>query len=167
MIRAFRVLTIAALTATLVGSGAAYAQGSGPGGFRGRGPGGPGGPDGDMPLRKLDLTEAQQQQARQLMQQHRQQTRTLMERLHKAHAAQFQATEALPVNEAAIRATTQELVEAETELAVQRARLQSDIRGLLTPEQQQKLQQLRADRQAHVKQRRQQMQQRLQQRPRG
>ena len=164
MVRALRIFTIAALTATLLGSAAAYAQGPGPGGFRGRGPGGPGGPGGGMPLRQLNLTEAQQQQVRQLMQRHREQTRSLMERLHTAHAARFQATETLPVNEAAIRATTQELVEVETDMTVHRARLQSDIHALLTPEQQQRLQQLRADRQAHMKQRRERMQQRFQRR---
>jgi Spy/CpxP family protein refolding chaperone len=66
-----------------------------------------------LPLRELTLTDAQQQQVRQIMEQYR---------------PQFQA-----LNE----------------------RMESDIRAVLTPEQQQQADKLKADRQARIQQRRQ------------
>ena len=106
------VMVIAALVALLAGGVALHAQG-GPGG-RGRGAGGfgPGGPGFGLPLRELNLTDAQREQVRAVMEQYR---------------PQFQA-----LNE----------------------RLQSDIRAILTPEQQQQADKLRADREAKMKQRR-------------
>ncbi len=115
MVRPIRIVAmIVALVALLAGGAALYAQG-GPGAGRGRGAGGfgPGGPGGGLPMRELNLTEAQREQVRSVMEQYR---------------PQFQA-----LNE----------------------RLQSDIRAILTPEQQQKADTLRADREAKGKERRQ------------
>ena len=64
------------------------------------------------------------------------------------------------VNEPRIRTTIEALAEAQTELAVQQARLQSDIYALLTPEQQERARKLRADREARMKQRQERFQQR-------
>ena len=114
MARPIRIVAmIVALAALLAGGAALYAQG-GPGGNRGRGAGGfgSGGPGGGLPLRELNLTDAQRDQVRQVMQQYR---------------PQFQA-----LNE----------------------RVQSDIRAILTPAQQQKADTLRADREAKMKARR-------------
>src|SRR5262245_14101543 len=97
MIRSLRFAAIAGMMALSLAGGSAFAQGPGPGG-RGRGPGGPGGPGG-LPLRQLELTDAQQQQVRDVMQKHRDETRGMMERLQKAQAAQFKAVDTLPVNE--------------------------------------------------------------------
>ena len=101
MIRRFHLPTVSAIAAlallagTVLGSTVMAAQGPGPGGMRGRGPGGPGaGPGGrgaGIALRALDLTEAQREQMRQLTEQHREQTRTLAERVRAAAEAQREA----------------------------------------------------------------------------
>lgn len=163
MIRNFRFLTSGAVAAALIIGGAiVHAQGP-PAGFRGRGPGF-GGPGSGLMLRGLDLTEAQREQVQQLSRQNREQLRGLMDRLRAAQEARRQAVEAVPFNEPQIRAAMKELAETETDLAVAQARLQNDIHALLTAEQQQRLQELRADRQARAKQRQERLQQRLQQR---
>jgi len=165
MVRHFRILGVSALVAALVGGGAlVYAQGPQPGGPRGRGPGGPVGPGAGLSLRALDLTEAQQEQVRQLTQQNREQMRSLMDRMRVAQEARRKAVEAIPFNESQVRAAMKDVAEAEVDLAVAEARLQADIYALLSADQQQRLQKLRADREARAKERAQQQQQRLQQR---
>lgn len=146
MNRRVRVVAAASLAALVV-AGAAYAQGPGVGGFRGRGPGaGMGGSGFGLPLRQLELTDAQRQQIRQLVQQRRIEMRPLVERLRTAAEARRQAVTAIPPDEARIRVAAQELAQAQVDVAVQQARLQSDIFALLTPEQQQRARQLRAER---------------------
>ena len=157
------------LVDTLLGGTVLGAQGFGPGGPRGRGPGfgpglGRGGPQAGLALGILDLTDAQREQVRQLTQQHREQTRALVERAHAAEEVQRQAMDAPSFNEQQVRAATQALAEAQTDLAVQQARLRSDIYALLTPEQQQRLQQMRAEREGREQERRDRMQQRRQRR---
>lgn len=166
MVRHVRFLGLSAVVAALVTGGAlAYAQAPQPG-VRGRGPGfGPGGPQAGLALRGLDLTEAQQEQVRQLSQQNREQMRGLMDRMRAAQEARRQAVEAVPFNESQVRAAMKDLAEIEADLAVAQARLQNDIYALLTAEQQQRLQKMRADREARVKGRQERFQQRLQRRP--
>jgi periplasmic protein CpxP/Spy len=151
----FRSLTLTAVLAVLL-AGAAYAQGPGPGG-RGRGPDGFGRGIG-LPLRALSLTDAQQQQIRTLTQQNRQQNRAAFDRLRTAMDAQRKAVGTIPVNEALIRATTQDLAEAQTEVAIQQARLQSEIFGLLTPEQQAEAKKLQSERETRRQERQPQRQ---------
>ena len=149
----FRSLTITAVLTALLAGGAASAQGPGFGGRGGPGaPGGPGGPGlrggrgGGLPLRELNLSEAQQQQVRDVMQRYREQNRSAAEQLRTAMDAQRKAMESMPVNEGLIRANTQALVEAQTELAIQQARMQSEIFALLTPAQQEQAKKLQAER---------------------
>jgi protein CpxP len=165
MVRHIRVVGATVLVAALAGGAFANAQEPAPGGPRGRGPGfGPGGPQAGLELRALDLTEAQREQVRQVTQQNREQMRSLMDRMRAAQDARRKAVEAVPFNESQVRAAMKDLADVETELAVAEARLQADIYGLLSPDQQQRLQKLRADREARGKERAQQQQQRLQQR---
>lgn len=163
MKRSVRYVILAALVLLIAG---ATALAQGPAGPRGRGPGGPGGPGAGLPLAALNLTEAQREQAQNIAQQHRQQTRTLMERLRVARAAQQQAVDTLPVDEGRIRAVMQDLAAVESDLAVERARLRSELFAILTAEQQAQAQKLRADREARMKERQGRIQQRLQSRPR-
>jgi Spy/CpxP family protein refolding chaperone len=158
MIRRSHVVVLTMIVAVLLGCTLALAQrpGLGP---RGQGPG----PGGFM-LRDLNLTEAQQQQVQQLTEQLREQSRTLVEAVRKGEEARRDAVEAVPVDEPRIRAAMQQLGDAQTELAILEARLHSDVYALLTPEQQQQAQKLRAEREARVKQRQDRLQQRLQQR---
>ena len=156
-----KTFTLTALV-TLAMLGAAAAQGPGPGGPRGGGSGfGLRGPDGGLPLRDLNLTDAQREQVRQLMQQHREQSRGLFERVEAAHEGQRRAMEAIPFSEPQIRAAMQALAEVQTELALQQARLQSDIYALLTPEQQEQLKKIRTEREARMKQRRERFERRV------
>ena len=115
MVRPIRIVRVmAALVALLAGGVGLYAQG-GPGAGLGRGAGGfgPGAPGFGLPLREVNLTQAQREQVRAVMEQYQ---------------PQFQALN---------------------------NRLQSDIRAILTPEQQQQADKLRADRQAKARTRRQ------------
>jgi Spy/CpxP family protein refolding chaperone len=163
----FRALTLTVVLAGLMAGGVAFAQGQGPGrrgpdGFRG--PGGPGGPGGaGMPLQALNLSAAQQDQIKQLTEQFRQQNQDIAERLRTAMEAQRKAVDTMPVDEGLIRSTTQALVEAETDMAIQRARLQSEIFALLTPDQQTQAQKLQADRDERMQQQGQRGRQRGQQ----
>jgi periplasmic protein CpxP/Spy len=146
----FRSFTVAAVLTALMAGGAAFAQG--PGGRGGRGAGGFG-PGGGLPLRALNLTDAQQEQVRTLTQQFRTQNRETAERLHAAMETQRKAVEAIPVNEELIRATTRELAEAQAEVAIQRARLNAEIFGMLTPEQQAEAKKVQAERATRAQQR--------------
>jgi len=119
----------------------------GPGGFIGRG--GPGGPMAGMILRDLDLTDAQEEQVRSILEARRAADAPLMERAGAARQALQTAVQTRPVDEAAIRARAAELAVVEADLAVSQARLQAELFELLTPEQQ-----------TQVNERREQMQER-------
>jgi Spy/CpxP family protein refolding chaperone len=112
-----------------------------------------GGPGGGLPIRELNLSETQQQQVRDVMQRFREQNRSAAEQLRTAMEEQRKAVETLPVNEGLIRASTQVLVEAQTELAIQQARMHSEIFALLTPAQQEQARKLQADREARMQKR--------------
>lgn len=148
----FRSVTAGVLVAGLLASGAAFAQGAGgagrPGGPGGRGGrGGFGGPgEVGLPLAQLNLSDSQRQQIRDLTQQRRQSGEQVQERLRATMDARRAAIEASPVNEGAIRATTADLVAAETDAAIFEAHLRADVLALLTPEQQDQVKKLQAER---------------------
>lgn len=163
MVRRTGLIAVSAVAlVAIVGSAMVFAQGPGP-----RGPGGRVGFDfgNGLPLRQLSLTEAQRTQVQQLVQKHREGSRALMESMGKAREAQRQAMDAIPINESAIRSAAAAVAEVEADLAVQRAQLQNEIFNLLTPDQQQQLQKIRADREARMKERMQQRSQRSPRRP--
>ena len=152
MIRGIRSKSLIAgaaflLTAALVSI--VFAQGGpGPRGDR-HGGGFPG-------LQQLNLTDAQREQVRDVRQRYRNDMQETGRRLRVAHEAQQHAVETVPVNEGMIRSTTQSLAAAETDMALLRARIHSDVWTLLTPEQQAKAKELReqrAARQQHNQQR--------------
>jgi Spy/CpxP family protein refolding chaperone len=163
MIRRSHVITLTALVAVLLGFTLALAQGPGFGGPRGRGAG-PGDFGAAPLLRGVNLTDAQQQQVRQLAGQMREQSRPVVEEVRKAEQARRDAMEAVPLDEGRIRSAMQQLGQAQTELTVLQARFQSDVYALLTPEQQEQVQKLRTEREARLKERQDRLQQRLQQR---
>ena len=142
------------------------AQTEGPqrGGRGWHGPSGRGGMMGGrgsgLELRGLNLTDAQREQIRTLTERHRAETQAAHTRLRNALEAQRKAAEKTPVDEQVIRSATQELVDAQTELAIERAKLRADVFALLTPEQQEQAARLRAEREA----RRSQMRERRPQR---
>jgi len=111
----------------------------GPGDRRGRmgRRGGPGGPGGLMlPLGRLDLTDAQHEQVRNVMEQNREASRAAGARLREVRAALQGAVTAEVVNDGAIRTVAAELANAEGDVAVQRAFVRSQVWQLLTPDQQ-------------------------------
>ena len=141
---------------SLCAVGAAQAQGPGPrGDGDGRGRGGPGGPGGRgggammLPVRELGLTDAQREQVQQIRTANREATLAAQKAVREAENAQRVAVQTVPLNESLVRSTTQSLALAQTDLAVQEARMFNDIWQLLTPEQQGKLRTLQADRRAN------------------
>ena len=141
------IAIVAALAAGVAAQGDGHRHGGrfGPGGFRG--------------LAALDLTDAQREQVREVMQSHRDPMREAGTQLHEAHAAQRAAIETVPVNEGLVRSTSQTLAAAQTEMALIQARIHSAIWSVLTPEQQQKAKELKAKREARMQERRERRQQ--------
>jgi Spy/CpxP family protein refolding chaperone len=80
--------------------------------------------------------------------------------MRQAMDARRDATLASPPDEGRIRAAMQDLAQVQADLAVQEAQLRSSILALLTPEQQQRAQELRAERATRMQQRLQRMQER-------
>ena len=158
MDRVRKIVVTAGIVAVMAGGAVAiFAQG-GPG--RGAGPLGPGGPGGrgfaaGFALGQLDLSDAQKQQVRDIMQRHRQQSQPVMDRLQQAMRAQRAAINAVPVNEAAVRQAATALAAVEADMAVDQARMHADIFSILTVEQQEKAKQLEAQGQARAQERRQ------------
>ncbi|HEX6210216.1 MAG TPA: Spy/CpxP family protein refolding chaperone [Methylomirabilota bacterium] len=128
-------------------------RGPGPGGFR-------------MPaeFRRLDLTDAQRSQLRAVMEQHRGELQAVGERLRTAQQAVNEAVTAPVTDESLIRQRVSERALVEADAAVLRARLHAAAWQILTPEQQQKAQELKAERQTRREERRQRFEQRRQQR---
>ncbi len=156
----FRSLAWGVALVALLATSVAYAQEPPGGGFGGRGgrgfgPGGPG-----LALNELNLTDAQREQVREIRGRYREQIQTLSRRLGDLTAKQRQAIETVPVNETLITSATQDMTQAEVEVAIQEARINADIWSVLTPEQQAKATKLRAERKAQMEQRRQENQQR-------
>jgi periplasmic protein CpxP/Spy len=148
----FRSLATGVALVALLATSVAYAQGPHGGGRGGRGfgPGAPG-----LMLNELNLTDAQRQQVREIRDRNREQTQAVARRLGELAAKQRQAIETIPVNETLITSATQDLTQAQVEMAIHEARLNADVWAVLTPEQQAKATKLRAERKARMEQRRQ------------
>ena len=154
-------ITGAVMAAMLATGASSYAQGPGFG-RRGGGPGRPGGVGGPgvaLPLRDLNLTDAQQQQVRDIRERHRDEAQQIGERLRTAMQAQRKAVEATPVNESLIRSTAQELAEVQADAAIAQAHARSEILSILTADQRAQLSKLQADRESRAQQFRQKRQQ--------
>lgn len=160
-----------ALTAGL--SAVATAQ-PGPGGPRGDGPGfgglgaGGGALGGllrvhpDLPLRALNLTDAQREQVRGILESHRAEAASLRQRAGAAHRALQAATSAATVDEGAITQQGQAFGGLIAEAAVLRARVRGEVLAVLTPEQQAEAAKIAAERQARMQERRAKVQERRQ-----
>jgi Spy/CpxP family protein refolding chaperone len=133
---------------------------SGPGVHR-RGPGGPGGVGGPMGLlgelgpglRALELTDAQREQIRGIAKAREAEFREIGERLRTAHQGVEALVTADTVDEAAIRAKSGEVAVVEADAAVMRAKVHQEVFSVLTAEQQAKAKELRAQRDARMKER--------------
>jgi Spy/CpxP family protein refolding chaperone len=147
---------VAMLSAGAVSLFAQAGQGRGAGPLGpGVGPGGRGGFGAGFALGQLNLSDAQKQQVRDIMQRDRDNMRTTMQRLQQAMQAQRAAINQVPVNEQAVRAAAAGLAAVEADVAVAQARLHADIWNILTPEQQEKEKQLEQQAQARARERQQ------------
>jgi len=113
-----------------------------------------------LPLRELQLTAAQKEQVQQIRSRHDAQMRDAMTRLETARRAQVKAVETVPADEAQITSLTQDMVQAEVDVAIQASRLNSEIWTVLTPDQQAQVKKRREERQARADQWRDNRQQR-------
>ena len=166
-----------ALTLGLAGAATAQPGPEGPGGpgkpgRGGRGPGGPmmGGPLGgllgihpELPLPALNLTDAQEEQVRAIMQGHREEGRALMQKAQAAMEALRSAT-AGTVDEGAAAQQGQALGAVIADAAVLRSKVRGEVWAILTPEQQAEATKVEAERKARQAQIRQRVAQRVQQR---
>lgn len=120
----------------------------GPDGFGGpgRGRGGPGGPFdfaqgrplAGLPLRELNLTDAQREQVKQIVDSRQQEMRAIGEKAMAAHQALHAATTSPSFDEGLVRAKAAEVAAIDADMAVSRARIFADVFQILTPEQQAK-----------------------------
>lgn len=117
-----------------------------------------------LPLRQLDLTDAQREQVRGIVTARRAELTTIHEKLRTLRNAQQAAVTRVPVDENEVRARVTEAAAVEADLAVVRARVHEQIYQVLTPEQQQKAKTLQAERQKRHAERMERAKQRRQQR---
>ena len=99
-----------------------------------------------LPLPLLGLSEAQMEQAKDVMSRHRYEMETAGKKVQAARQAQQAAVTAAPFDEGAIRARAEATGAAAADAAVLRARVRSEIWTLLTPEQQAKATAIEAQR---------------------
>jgi protein CpxP len=123
----------------------------GPGGpgFRG-GPGGPFGMGG-FALRGLDLTDAQREQVKAIMESHRDEQKAIGARMQAARKALHEAIAADAFDETAVRAKAAEIGAVEADAAVLQARIKGEISAILTPEQLKKAKELRGEMENRMK----------------
>ena len=117
----------------------------GPGRGRG-GPGGPARPLAGLPLRELNLTDAQREQVRQIVDSRQQETRAIGERAMAAREALRAATTSPSFDEGLVRAKAADVAAIDADMAVARARIFADVFQILTPEQQAKVKELSGSR---------------------
>jgi protein CpxP len=158
-----RVLTAAIAGVCAIAIGTAFAQGPRGGGPR-RGGVGPGGPGAGLVLRGLDLSDAQEDQVRAVRERYREQAREAAQRLAESRRAQREAIQALPANEGLVISATQNMVQAEIDVAVLQSRVYTEVWGVLTPEQQSQVTARRAQRDDTLGERRERLEERRQQR---
>ena len=100
-----------------------------------------------LPLRGLDLTDAQREQVRGIMTARQADFKAIGDRLHAAREAEQQAVTRVPVDENEIRARVSELAAVQADFAILRGRVHEQVYQVLTPEQQAKAKTLAAERQ--------------------
>jgi len=99
----------------------------------------------DLPLLGLNLSDAQREQVRAIMQTHRDEGRALMQRAEAAADALRKAT-GQTIDEGAATQHGQALGAAIADAAVLRARIRAEVFAILTPQQQAEAHKIAADR---------------------
>lgn len=111
-------------------------------------------------LKELNLTEEQKAKIQSLMKEHRQAMAPIRESLQKSRAQLRELARAQVVDESAIRATSQQIGTSLGDLTIQQARLRQAIRAILTPEQNKRLDEMKAKREQERKERQEQFRKR-------
>jgi Spy/CpxP family protein refolding chaperone len=104
----------------------------------------------ELPLAALNLTDAQREQVRTILQGHRDEGQALMQRGHTAMEALRKATDGT-VDEGAAGQQGQALGAVIAEAAVLRGRVRGEIMAILTPEQQAEAAKIQAERETKMK----------------
>ena len=121
---------------------------------------GPGGPLGGLPLGRLDLSEAQRDQLKSIVQAHDEALRAIGDRAGAAREAMESAVTTETIDEGLIRLRAEELALVEADMAILRAQIGAEAFQILTPEQQTLAKELRSQMQERAGQRRERMRQR-------
>jgi protein CpxP len=145
-----RILVVTGLVAALAGGSFALAQTTpeqrGPRVGERRGPGGPGGlpgprgprgVGGDFGLRGIELSDAQREQVAAIRQSHQAEFEQVRTRVREAHRAFAEAVNAQPLNDATVRARSADVGAAMADEAILQAKVRAEVFNILTPEQQQ------------------------------
>jgi len=98
----------------------------------------------------LDLTDAQQAQAKQILDKERPTVQPLIAQLAQTHQKMRALEEASSFDEAAVRTLAAQQAQTMTELIVQKARIKSELIAVLTPDQKTKLQKFMDRRQSRM-----------------
>ena len=99
----------------------------------------------DFGLRGVDLTDAQKEQLRSIMESHKEEFEQVGAKLREAHRGLAAAADGQAVDEAAIRARSTTLAGALADEAILRAKVRAEVQGILTAEQLQKMQERKAE----------------------
>jgi Spy/CpxP family protein refolding chaperone len=97
----------------------------------------------------LSLTDTQQAQAKSIMQKEHATLKPLIQQLHQTEQ-QLRQYEQGAYDEAKVRALATQQSQAQIELTVQKTRIHSELFQLLTPDQQAKMKQFEANREARM-----------------
>lgn len=142
-LRKFAIITA---TVMALGGTAAVSQAAGC-------PGGPGGcPAGqhgkffDKMATRLNLTDAQKQQAKDIFTKSREAAKPLMQQLREESGKMRDLMKADTLDEAAIKAQAAKLAPIKADLGILRVKAEREFRQILTPEQQQQLKAMREQR---------------------
>jgi Spy/CpxP family protein refolding chaperone len=106
----------------------------------------------------LDLTQAQQDQAKAIMDKEKPVIQPLMKQLMQAHKDLSSLEDSGTFDEAKVRALAAQNTQAMTELFVQKARIHAELFQILTPDQKTKLAQVKAKHEARMQEHMQQKQ---------
>jgi len=104
-------------------------------------------------LAQLNLTDTQKQDIAGILKQHREEMQELRSGMLKARTALMEAITANEFNESAVREAARQAAETGEQRAVLRAKIFGEIRKLMTPEQQEMLQKIKADFASRIHQR--------------
>jgi Spy/CpxP family protein refolding chaperone len=109
------------------------------------------GPMGDIPFRELGVTDEQRSQIRAVMQKEHSSMKPLMQQMHQMKE-QLKQYEEGTFDQAKVQALVSQQAQTLVQLKVEESRIHSELYQLLTPEQQTKLKEIEANREARMQQ---------------